>query len=284
MSNPDSSARHTSFASEHPSCAVPDSPAHPPYSRSKRRLSHLHHQAEDPSSAADLSDPAADASDALETTNAPNIPPSVVVVQHPLVGQLLGRLRDKHTDTATFHHCVVQISELLTYEATRDLPTHTLTVETPVDTALVEALSGREPIVVPILRAGLGMLSGVRTLLPHIAVGQIGLFRDERTLEPHAYYTKLPSDVKERDVFILDPMVATGGSAIKAIDLVKHQGCQRISLLCIISAPEGLQVISEHHPGVQIYTCAVDEGLNEKGYIVPGLGDAGDRLFGTIED
>lgn len=284
MSNPDSSARHTSFTSECPSRAVPDPPAHPSYGQPKKRSSYFHDQAENPSSATDLSDPTADASDALETTNTTNIPPNVVVVQHPLVGQLLGRLRDKRTDTATFHHCVVQISELLTYEATRDLPTHTLTVETPVDTALVEALSGREPIVVPILRAGLGMLSGVRTLLPHITVGQIGLFRDERTLEPHTYYTKLPSDVKERDVFILDPMVATGGSAIKAIDLVKHQGCQRISLLCIISAPEGLQAISEHHPDARIYTCAVDKGLDGKGYIVPGLGDAGDRLFGTIED
>ena len=206
---------------------------------------------------------------------------AVVEVRHPLVQHKLSYLRDKNTPTVHFRRLVEEITLLLTYEATKDFPTETVEVETPLEVAPLARISGKKVAVCPILRAGLGMLDGVLTLISGARVGFIGLYRNEETLEPVEYYVKLPADVADRDVILLDPMLATGNSTVHAAALVKDAGATSVRLIAIIAAPEGIANVQEHHPDVQIVVAAVDRGLNELGYIVPGLGDAGDRLYGT---
>ena len=204
-----------------------------------------------------------------------------MILDHPLVQHKISLLRDKNTGTKEFKELVGEIATLLCYEATRDLPTKEVEVETPMGVAKCHVLAGRKLALVPILRAGLGMVDGMLTLLPAAKVGHIGMYRNEETLEPVEYYCKLPSDIAERDVLVLDPMLATGGSACDAITQIKKRGARSIKFLAIIAAPEGLAKVHEQHPDVDIYVAALDEKLNENGYIVPGLGDAGDRIFGT---
>ena len=205
----------------------------------------------------------------------------VIVIDHPLVQHKLSILRDRETGTKEFRELVEELAILLAYEVTRDLPLKETTVETPVATARVKTLAGKKLGVVPILRAGLGMVDGVLALLPAAKVGHIGLYRDPATLRPVDYYCKLPSDISERDIIIVDPMLATGGSAVAAINAIKRHGCRNIKLVCLIAAPEGIEAVRKEHDDVDIYLACVDEYLNDHGYIVPGLGDAGDRLFGT---
>ncbi len=205
----------------------------------------------------------------------------VHVMDHPLVAHKLTILRDKQTSVKDFRELVSEIGMLITYEATRDLPLTTKTVETPICEAVVPTLAGKKIAVVPILRAGLGLVDGVLRMVPSARVGHIGMFRDEETLQPHVYFCKMPKDIAERDILIVDPMLATGGSAVAAIDEMKKRGCTSIKLMVLVAAPEGIQCVQEHHPDVDIYAGTVDQGLNEHGYIVPGLGDAGDRIFGT---
>ena len=204
-----------------------------------------------------------------------------MILDHPLVQHKVSHLRDKYTGTKEFKELVSELAMLLCYEATRDLPTEEVEIETPVAIAKTRVLSGRKLALVPILRAGLGMVDGMLTLLPAAKVGHIGLYRNEETLEPVEYYCKLPSDIAERDVMVLDPMLATGGSAVDAIAQIKKRGAKSIKFLAIIAAPEGLERLHSVHPDVDIYVAALDEKLNENGYIIPGLGDAGDRIFGT---
>ena len=204
-----------------------------------------------------------------------------MIVEHPLLQHKISLLRNKQTGTKEFRDLVGEIATLLCYEATRDLPLEEVEIETPIAVAHTKVLSGRKLALVPILRAGLGMVDGMLTLLPAAKVGHIGLYRNEETLEPVEYYCKLPSDIAERDVIVLDPMLATGGSARDAITQIKKRGARSIKFIGIIAAPEGLKALHEAHPDVDIYVAALDEKLNEKGYIVPGLGDAGDRIFGT---
>ncbi len=204
-----------------------------------------------------------------------------MILDHPLVQHKVSHLRDKNTGTKEFKELVSELAMLLCYEATRDLPTEEVEIETPVAIAKTRVLSGRKLALVPILRAGLGMVDGMLSLLPAAKVGHIGLYRNEETLEPVEYYCKLPSDIAERDVLVLDPMLATGGSAVDAITQIKKRGAKSIKFLAIIAAPEGLERLHTAHPDVDIYVAALDEKLNENGYIVPGLGDAGDRIFGT---
>ena len=204
-----------------------------------------------------------------------------MILDHPLVQHKVSHLRDKNTGTKEFKELVGELAMLLCYEATRDLPTMEAQVETPIAMARTRVLAGRKLALVPILRAGLGMVDGMLTLLPAAKVGHIGMYRDEATLEPVEYYCKLPSDIAERDVLVLDPMLATGGSACDAITQIKKRGARSIKFLGIIAAPEGLEKLHKAHPDVDIYVAALDEKLNENGYIVPGLGDAGDRIFGT---
>ena len=205
----------------------------------------------------------------------------VHVMDHPLVAHKLSIMRDKNTSVKDFRELVSEIGMLITYEATRDLPLTTKTVETPICTAQEPTLAGKKVAVVPILRAGLGLVDGVLRMIPSARVGHIGMYRDEETLEPHVYFCKMPKDIAEREVMIVDPMLATGGSADAAITEMKRLGCTNIKLLVLVAVPEGLSRIEKHHPDVEIYAGAVDEKLNERGYIVPGLGDAGDRIFGT---
>ncbi len=205
----------------------------------------------------------------------------VIVIDHPLVQHKLSILRDRETGTKEFRELVEELAILLAYEVTRDLPLKETTVETPVATARVKTLAGKKLGVVPILRAGLGMVDGITRLLPAAKVGHIGLYRDPATLRPVDYYCKLPSDISERDIIIVDPMLATGGSAVAAINVIKRAGCKNIKLVNLIAAPEGIKAVQEAHNDVDIYVAHVDDHLNEHGYIVPGLGDAGDRLFGT---
>lgn len=205
----------------------------------------------------------------------------LTVVDHPLVQHKLSHLRAKETGSKEFRELVEEIATLLTYEATRDLPLKETIVETPVATAKTYTLAGRKLGIVPILRAGLGMVDGMLSLVPAAKVGHIGLYRDPDTLNPVDYYCKLPQDVSERDILVVDPMLATGGSAVEGINVVKRAGCKRIKLVCLIAAPEGVKTVQEAHPDVDIYVANVDECLNDHGYIIPGLGDAGDRLFGT---
>jgi len=204
-----------------------------------------------------------------------------VILDHPLIQHKLSILRDKDTNSKDFRELVTEIAMLMCFEATRELKTEEIEIETPVAKAKVHRLAGKQPAIVPILRAGLGMVDGMLKLLPASKVGHIGLYRDPVTSEPVEYYCKLPDDITEREVFIVDPMLATGGSAVDAINQIKKRGVKHIRFMCIIAAPEGLKVLSETHPDVPIYCAALDDHLNEHNYIVPGLGDAGDRIFGT---
>ena len=204
-----------------------------------------------------------------------------VIMDHPLIQHKLTIIRDKNTGTKEFRELVGEIGMLMCYEATRDLPLKEVEIETPVAVAKTKVISGRKLAFVPILRAGLGMVDGVMRMVPAAKIGHIGMYRDPETHMPVEYYCKLPSDIGERDVIVLDPMLATGGSAIDAISQIKNKGAKSVRFMCIIAAPEGLAALQEAHPDVQIYIGAVDEKLNEHKYIVPGLGDAGDRIFGT---
>ena len=204
-----------------------------------------------------------------------------MIVEHPLLQHKISLLRNKQTGTKEFRDLVSEIATLLCYEATRDLPTKEVEVETPMGVAKCNVLAGRKLALVPILRAGLGMVDGMLTLLPAAKVGHIGMYRNEETLEPVEYYCKLPSDINERDVLVLDPMLATGGSAVDAITMIKKRGAKHIKFIGLIGAPEGVEALRTAHPDVQIYLGALDECLDQKGYIVPGLGDAGDRIYGT---
>lgn len=206
---------------------------------------------------------------------------TVHVLDHPLLQHKLSILRDKNTGVKEFRELVGEISALMCYEATRNLPTEEVLVETPITTAKCRVLAGKKLAIVPILRAGLGMVDTMIDLIPSAKVGHIGLFRDPETHEPVKYYCKMPPDISERQVFIVDPMLATGGSASAAISFIKEYGCKSITLMDIIAAPEGIAVIQKDHPDVDIYVASVDEMLNDHAYIVPGLGDAGDRIFGT---
>lgn len=205
----------------------------------------------------------------------------VVVLDHPLIKHKVTLLRDVNTGTNEFRSLVSEVSMLMAYEVTRDLELQEIKVDTPVQEAVGYQLSGKKLGLVPILRAGLGMVEGMVSILPSAKIGHIGLYRDPETLKPVEYYCKLPTDVSERDIFLLDPMLATGGSAMDAITLLKEKGCKSIRLINLIAAPEGVKAVQEAHPDVDIYIAALDEGLNEHAYIIPGLGDAGDRLFGT---
>ena len=203
----------------------------------------------------------------------------VHVVNHPLVAHKLTILRDKDTATKDFREIVSEIGMLLTYEATRDLPLTTKEIETPICKMEAPTLKGKKFAVVPILRAGLGLVDGVLRMVPAARVGHLGMYRNEETMEPVQYFCKMPRDIAERDVLIVDPMLATGGSADAAIQIMK--GCKNIKLMVLVAAPKGIEVVTGKHPDVEIYCGAVDQGLNEHSYIVPGLGDAGDRIFGT---
>ena len=206
---------------------------------------------------------------------------TVFVADHPLIQHKLAILRNKETASKDFRQLIQEITELMVYESTRDLPLEPVQVETPVATATCHVLAGRKLAFVPILRAGLGMLDGALELVPSARVGHIGLYRDPETLSPVEYYCKLPGDIEERDVIVLDPMLATGGSAIDAITQIKKRHPRNIKFMCIIAAPEGIAALTAAHPDVPVYCAAEDDHLNEHGYIVPGLGDAGDRIFGT---
>ncbi|MBR2406859.1 MAG: uracil phosphoribosyltransferase [Clostridia bacterium] len=203
------------------------------------------------------------------------------IADHPLIQHKVSILRDKNTSSKQFRELIREITQLMVYEATRDLPLCDVQVETPMAVMTGKQIAGRKLAFVPILRAGLGMVDGAVELVPSARVGHIGLYRDEETMKPVEYYCKLPGDIHEREVIVLDPMLATGGSAVDAIGQIKQRGPKSIKFMCIIAAPEGLKVLSETHPDVQIYCAALDDHLNEKCYIVPGLGDAGDRIFGT---
>ena len=206
----------------------------------------------------------------------------VQVLNHPLLQHKLSILRDKNTGVKEFREAVGEIAALMCYEATRNLPTQEIEIETPVATAKVQILAGKKLAIVPILRAGLGMVESMISLIPSAKVGHLGLFRDPETHLPVKYYCKMPNDISERQVFVVDPMLATGGSAIAALDVLKNEyGCKSITLMDIIAAPEGIEAVSKAHPDVDIFVTAVDEKLNENAFIVPGLGDCGDRIFGT---
>ena len=199
-----------------------------------------------------------------------------------MIQHKISRLRDKHTGTSEFRKIVEEIAILMGYEALRDLPLEEVEVETPIESCMTPVISGRKLAVVPVLRAGLGMVNGITTLVPTAKIGHIGLYRDPETHKPHEYYCKLPEDMPERDVIVVDPMLATGGSAIDAVTQIKQRHPHSIKFVCMIAAPEGLKAFTEAHPDVPLFTAAVDEKLNENAYIVPGLGDAGDRIFGTL--
>ncbi len=205
----------------------------------------------------------------------------VVIMDHPLIQHKLTFLRDKNTGSLEFRNLVSEIAMLMCYEATRDLPLEEVETETPVAVAKTKVIAGKKLAFVPILRAGLGMVDGVLALVPSARVGHIGLYRDPETLQPVEYYCKLPADIEEREVIVVDPMLATGGSAIDAISQIKKRNPREIKFMCIIAAPEGLNALKEAHPDIDIFVGALDDHLNDHGYIVPGLGDAGDRIFGT---
>ncbi|MBP2637713.1 MAG: upp [Firmicutes bacterium] len=205
----------------------------------------------------------------------------VKVIDHPLIQHKLSLIRDVRTGTKEFRELLEEIAMLMAYELTRNLPLEETKVETPLTTCNCKMLSGKKIGVVPILRAGLGMVNGILKLIPAAKVGHIGLYRDHDTLQPVEYYCKLPTDVAERELIVIDPMLATGGSSVAAIEMLKARGAKHIKLMCLVAAPEGVNMVNSHHPDVEIYVAAVDSHLNEHGYIVPGLGDAGDRIFGT---
>jgi uracil phosphoribosyltransferase len=213
----------------------------------------------------------------MPTSNFPNL----TVLDHPLIQHKLSLLRDRHTSTRDFKQLVSEIAMLMAYEVTKDLPTEPVEVETPLERMTGRQVSGKKLTLVPILRAGLGMVEGIAQLIPSARVGHIGLYRDHDTLKPVDYYFKIPAAEIERDFFILDPMLATGGSAVAAVGALKEAGARRIRFLCLVAAPEGVGRMLERHPEVPVYAAALDRQLNQQGYILPGLGDAGDRLFGT---
>ena len=204
-----------------------------------------------------------------------------VILDHPLIKHKVAIMRNKNTGTREFKAVAKEIAMLMCYEATRELAVEDVDIETPITTARCQMLAGKKLAIVPILRAGLGMVDGILELIPSAKIGHIGLYRDEETLEPVEYFCKMPPDIGERDVFVVDPMLATGGSACDAIKMLKQRGAKNIKFLCLIAAPEGIKKLTETHPDVDIYCAALDDHLNEHGYIVPGLGDAGDRIFGT---
>ena len=206
---------------------------------------------------------------------------NITVTNHPLIQHKVSIIRDKNTSSKDFRTIIGEIAMLMCYEATRDLELTEVEVETPVAVAKVKKLSGKKLAVVPILRAGLGMVDGITALIPSARIGHIGLYRDEETLEPKEYYCKLPNDIANRLVVILDPMLATGGSAVAAVNFIKEKGCKNIKFMSLIAAPEGIKKLTESHPDIQLYCGCIDDKLNENGYIIPGLGDAGDRIFGT---
>lgn len=206
----------------------------------------------------------------------------VTVIDHPLIQHKLTLMRQKDTSTKDFRQLLEEISMLMAYEVTRDFPLKEIEIETPVAKCKAKVLSGKKVGVVPILRAGLGMLNGVVNMIPSARVGHVGMYRDPKTLKPVEYYCKLPGDVAERTLIVVDPMLATGGSASAALSLLKEKDAKSLILMCLVAAPEGVRVINDDHPDVPVFVAAVDEKLNEKGYIVPGLGDAGDRIFGTV--
>lgn len=205
----------------------------------------------------------------------------VMVMDHPLVQHKIGHIRKVETGTMDFRNTISEIAGLICYEATRDLPLEDVEIETPICKTTVKQLKGRKMAIVPILRAGLGMVDGILSLIPAAKIGHIGLYRDPESLQPVEYYCKLPADCAEREVFVVDPMLATGGSSVAAIKMLKDRGCKKIHFMCILAAPEGVKAMEEAHPDVDMYIGALDEKLNDHGYIVPGLGDAGDRIFGT---
>lgn len=206
---------------------------------------------------------------------------NVTYIDHPLVQHKISMLRKKTTGTNEFRTLVEEIATLMGYEALRDLPLEDVEVETPIETCMTPMLAGKKLAIVPILRAGLGMVNGVLSLVPSAKIGHIGLYRDEETHEPHEYFCKLPNPIEQRTIVVTDPMLATGGSAVAAIDFIKQHGGKHIKFMCIIAAPEGVKRLHEAHPDVQIYIGHLDRELNENAYICPGLGDAGDRIFGT---
>jgi len=206
---------------------------------------------------------------------------NVHILDHPLLQHKLTILRNEETSTKDFRELVAEIAMLMTYEATRDLPLEDVTVKTPIATGTFKTISGKKIAIVPILRAGLGMVDGVLAMVPAARVGHIGLYRDPETLEPVKYYCKMPADIAEREVLVVDPMLATGGSSCAAIQFLKEYGCANIKMMNILAAPEGIERVQKEHPDVELYIAGVDSHLNDHGYIVPGLGDAGDRIFGT---
>lgn len=205
----------------------------------------------------------------------------VNILDHPLIQHKLTQIRQKDTPTTQFRQMINEIGGLMVYEITRDLPLEQIEIETPVAKTKANVIAGKKMVVVPILRAGLGMVDGILQMIPSACIGHIGIFRDEETLQPVEYFAKFPDGLDQRDIFIVDPMLATGGSAIAAINSIKQRGAKNIKLVCLVGAPEGVKAINEAHPDVTVYLASLDEKLNEKGYIVPGLGDAGDRIFGT---
>ena len=204
------------------------------------------------------------------------------VIDHPLIAHKLSIMRNKRTGSKDFGELLDEIAMLMGYELTRDLPLEDVVIETPIEKMVAKTVSGKKLAIVPILRAGLGMVDGLRRLVPVARVGHIGLYRDPETHKPVEYYCKLPTDIEDRIVILVDPMLATGGSAVDALTMLKNRGCKHIRFMCLVAAPEGVKAVTEAHPDVEIYTAALDKGLNEKAYIVPGLGDAGDRIFGTL--
>lgn len=206
---------------------------------------------------------------------------NVVIMDHPLLHHKISMLRDKNTGTNEFRTLVEEIAMLMGFEALRDLPVENVEIETPIETCLTPMIAGKKLAVVPILRAGLGMVSGILNLVPTAKVGHIGLYRDPETHEPHEYYCKLPEAIGQRTILTVDPMLATGGSAVDAVTMIKEHGGKNIKFMCIIAAPEGLEKLHRDHPDIQIYVGSLDRELNEHAYICPGLGDAGDRIFGT---
>ena len=206
---------------------------------------------------------------------------NVFIMNHPLIKHKISMIRNKNTGTNEFRKLIEEIAVLMGYEALRDLPTEDVEIETPIETCMTPMLAGKKLAIVPILRAGLGMVNGVLSLVPSAKIGHIGLYRDEETHEPHEYFCKLPNPIEQRTIVVTDPMLATGGSAVAAIDFIKQHGGKHIKFMCIIAAPEGVKRLHEAHPDVQIYVGHLDRELNENAYICPGLGDAGDRIFGT---
>lgn len=206
---------------------------------------------------------------------------NVIVLDHPLIKHKITHIKDKNTGSKQFRELIEEVSMLMAYEVTRDFPIEEVEIETPLMSTKSQVISGKKVVIVPILRAGIGMVDGMLSLMPSAKVGHVGLYRDPETLKPVEYYCKLPSEIQERKVIVVDPMLATGGSSSAAISLIKEKGAKNIKLACIVGCPEGVAVVHKDHPDVEIYLAHMDEKLNEHGYILPGLGDAGDRIFGT---